>query len=85
MMQSLAAGGKLYLELPAVLLDDGSLNEHAWPDGIHNHEHWWAFSERTLRIWLEALGLDMLGFANTIREYEDNKLMDYHVVAVKPA
>jgi SAM-dependent methyltransferase len=85
MVASLAPGGKLYLELPAQLFDDGTSNERAWPNGLHNHDHWWHFSERTLRTWFENLGLTKIGFANTIREHEDNKLMDYHIVAVKPA
>ena len=57
----------------------------ARPNGLHNHDHWWHFSERALRTWFENLGLEDIGFANTIRDYKDNKLMDYHVVAVKPA
>ena len=84
MVDWLAPGGKLHLELPAQLFDDGTSNERAWPNGLHNHDHWWHFSERTLRTWCENLGLVKIGFANTIREYEDNKLMDYHIVAVKP-
>ena len=56
----------------------------SWPNGLHNHDHWWHFSERTLRTWFENLGLTNIGFANTIRDYEDDKLMDYHIVAVKP-
>jgi 2-polyprenyl-3-methyl-5-hydroxy-6-metoxy-1,4-benzoquinol methylase len=85
MVASLAPSSKLYLELPAQLFDDGVSNEKAWPGGLHNHDHWWHFSERTLRIWFENVGLEGIAFANTIREHEDNKLMDYHVVAVKPA
>ena len=57
MVASLAPGGKLYLELPAQLFDDGTSNERAWPNGLHNHDHWWHFSERTLRTWFENLGL----------------------------
>jgi predicted SAM-dependent methyltransferase len=85
MVATLAPGGKLYVELPAQLFDDGTSNEKAWPNGLRNHDHWWHFSEQTLRTWFKNLGLTKIGFANTIREYEDNKLMDYHVVAVKPA
>ncbi len=90
MVDSLAAGGKLYLELPAQILDDGTSNEHAWPDGLHNHDHWWHFSERTLRTWLHNAGLVDIAFANTIRPGcpgcgdEREKLMDYHVVARRP-
>lgn len=83
MAVSLAPGGKLYLELPAQLFDDGTSNERAWPNGLHNHDHWWHFSERTLRAWFEAAGLSGVRFANTIRANEGDKLMDYHIVARK--
>jgi SAM-dependent methyltransferase len=86
MVHWLAPGGVLYLELPAALLDDGQINDHAWQrhENLHNHDHWWHFSERTLRMWYEALGLKRIAFANTIREHEDNKLMDYHAVGRRP-
>jgi hypothetical protein len=54
MVASLAPGGKLYLELPAQLFDDGVSNEKAWPGGLHNHDHLWLFSERTLRMSLDC-------------------------------
>jgi len=81
MADALTEGGKLYLELPAQILDDGASNEHAWPAGLHNHDHWWHFSERTLRTWLHNAGLVDIAFANTVRANEGGKLMDYHVVA----
>jgi predicted SAM-dependent methyltransferase len=81
---SLVSGGRIYQEVPAVLFDDGTLNDHAWINGLHNHDHWWHFSERSLRNWFEGAGFVDVRFSNTVRDYEENKLMDYHVVGVKP-
>jgi 2-polyprenyl-3-methyl-5-hydroxy-6-metoxy-1,4-benzoquinol methylase len=84
MVATLVPGGKLYIDVPAQLFDDGTSNESAWPGDLHSREHIWHFSERTLRVWFENLGLVDIQFANTVRAYEAGKLMDYHVVGRKP-
>lgn len=82
MVSCLQEGGVLYIEVPAQLFDEGMSNEEAWPNGLHNRDHWWHFSERGLRTWFRAAGLVDICFCNTVRE--DGRLVDYHVVGTKP-